>query len=80
MEELVIGGMYQHYKGHLCKLLCLGRLEETLEEAVIYQDLSDSEEYGKDAIWVRRKSVFLEEVDSNGRKVLRFKYRGDEQK
>jgi len=74
MEKLVIGGTYRHYKGLLCKLLNLGRLEEDLDEVVIYQELNDSKEYGSNPIWVRRKSVFLQEVDINGEKVPRFKY------
>ena len=77
MEKLVTGSIYRHYKGHLCKLLNLGKLEEDLEEVVIYQELDDSKEYGNNAIWVRRKSIFLEEVDVNGEKVPRFKYIGD---
>lgn len=74
MEELVIGGIYQHYKGPLYKLLHLGRLEENLEEVVIYQALYDSKEFGNNSIWVRKKNVFLEEVNFNGEKVLRFKH------
>ena len=74
MEKLVVGGTYKHYKGLLCKLIHLGRLEEDLDEVVIYQELNDSKEYGKNPIWVRRKSVFLEEVYFNEEKVPRFKY------
>lgn len=66
--------MYQHYKGPLYKLLHLGRLEESLEEVIVYQALYNSEEFGNNAIWVRKKNVFLEEVDFNGKKVPRFKY------
>lgn len=76
MEKLVIGGTYQHYKGPLYKLLHLGRLEENKEEVVIYQALYDSEEFGNNSIWVRRKNVFLEEVILNGKKVPRFKHIG----
>jgi hypothetical protein len=74
MEKLIIGGTYQHYKGPLYKLLHLGKLEENLEEVVIYQALYDSTEFGNNSIWVRKKNIFLEEVDFNGKKVPRFKY------
>jgi hypothetical protein len=74
MEELIIGGTYQHYKGPLYKLLHIGRLEENLEDVVIYQALYDSQEFGNNSIWVRKKKVFLEEIDFNGKKVPRFKY------
>ncbi|MGY4884004.1 MAG: DUF1653 domain-containing protein [Nanobdellota archaeon] len=77
MEKLVIGGIYQHYKGKLCKLLNLGKLEEDLDEVVIYQELEYSREYGNNPIWVRRKNIFLEEVEFNGKTVPRFKYLED---
>jgi hypothetical protein len=74
MEKLVIGGTYQHYKGSLYKLLHLGKLEKNLEEVVIYQALYDSKEFGNNAIWVKEKSNFLEEVEFNGELIPRFKY------
>jgi hypothetical protein len=74
MEKLVIGGTYQHYKGPLYKLLNCGRLEENLEDVIIYQALYNSEEFGNNPIWVRKKNNFFEEVDFNGQKVPRFKY------
>ncbi len=74
VEKLVIGGAYQHYKGSLCMLLTLGKLEEDLSDVVIYQEMNDSKEFGKNPVWVRRKNVFLEEVEYKGELVPRFKY------
>lgn len=74
MEKLIIGGIYQHYKGNLYKLLNIGRLEESLEKAVIYQALYDSEEFGKNAVWIRKESNFLEDVKFDGKIVPRFKF------
>jgi hypothetical protein len=74
MEKLIIGGKYKHYKGNFYKLLNLGRLEENLEEVVVYQGLYDSEEFGNNPVWIRKKSSFLEEVDFKREKVPRFKY------
>ncbi len=38
-------------------MICLGRDEATLEDVVVYQHL-----YGDYDVWVRKQSVFLEEV------------------
>ena len=51
-------GIYQHYKGGEFLVLGLAILEETLEEAVIYQHLSD--DY---SLWIRGKKLFEERVD-----------------
>lgn len=74
MEELIIGGIYKHYKGNLYQLLHLGKLEENLSDVVIYQALYESKEFGKNAVWVRKKENFLEDVVFNGEKVPRFKF------
>lgn len=73
-EELIIGGIYQHYKGNFYKLLNFGRLEASLEEVVIYQALYNSHEFGKNAIWVQSKDNFLEEVKFDEKTVPRFKF------
>ena len=74
MEELVIGGKYQHYKGGLYKLICQAKLEDTLEDVIIYQALYHSEEFGKEAFWVRKKDNFFENVNLNKKWVPRFRY------
>ena len=53
---------YKHYKGKLYKVIGIAKHSETLEEMVIYQALYDSEEFGKNALWVRPTSIFLETV------------------
>ncbi|MFH1054345.1 MAG: DUF1653 domain-containing protein [Candidatus Woesearchaeota archaeon] len=65
-------GKYQHYKGKFYQVIGTARHSETLEEFVIYQALYDSEEFGKNAVWVRPKSMFLENVTADGREVPRF--------
>ena len=73
MQDLKLG-KYQHYKGKLYEVIGIARHSETLEELVVYRALYDSKEFGKDALWARPKSMFLENVVIDGKKVPRFKY------
>ncbi len=68
-------GRYQHYKGKDYEVVGVAHHSETLEELVVYRALYESE-YGKNALWVRPKGMFLEEVEVGGNKVPRFKYLG----
>jgi hypothetical protein len=71
MEELKLGGIYQHYKGMSYRVIHLGRHSETLEWLVVYECLYENPG-GK--IWVRPMDMFTETVEVNGRTVPRFKY------
>lgn len=75
MQELKLG-KYQHYKGKSYKVIGVARHSETLEELVVYQALHDSKEFGRKALWVRPKSMFLGTVNIEGKEVPRFKYIG----
>ncbi len=70
-------GKYKHYKGKLYEVIGVGRNSETLEEVVVYKALYDSQEFGKNSIWVRPKDMFLEEVEIDGKKVKRFEFISD---
>jgi hypothetical protein len=67
-KSLVIGGIYEHYKGNRYKILSVARHSETLEEIVVYQALE-----GDKDVWVRPLSLFLDEVVINGKLQPRFK-------
>jgi len=67
-------GRYEHYKGGQYEVIGLARHSETLEELVIYKALYDSEEFGKDALWVRPKDMFFENVTVGEKFVPRFSY------
>ena len=69
-------GKYKHYKGKLYKVLGVGKHSETLSEFVVYQALYESKEFGNNAIWIRPKEMFLESVQVDGKKVLRFEFVG----
>lgn len=75
MNDLIIGGIYQHYKGKNYIVRSLARHSETLEWMVFYECLYENPE-GK--LWVRPMGMFLESVTLDGKTVPRFKYIGDQ--
>ena len=71
-------GVYEHFKGNRYAVIGDARDSETLEALVVYRALYDSEEFGKNTLWVRPKELFEETVKQNGIIVPRFKYIGEE--
>jgi hypothetical protein len=69
MNNLVIGGLYQHYKGMKYRVHGVVRHSETLEELVLYEALYEND-LGK--MWVRPKEMFLEKIEINGVLTQRF--------
>lgn len=69
-------GKYKHYKGGMYEVLGVARHSETLEELVAYRALYDSEEFGKNSLWVRPKGMFRESVEVDGKTVPRFEFLG----
>ena len=65
-------GTYKHYKGNLYELIDIATHSETLEKMVVYKAL-----YGDGGVWVRPASMWNEEVEVDGKRVLRFEYVGD---
>lgn len=63
-------GKYRHFKGKMYEVIGVARHSENLEEFVVYKALYESEEFCKDALWIRPKKMFLEEV--NGRPRFEF--------
>ena len=61
-------GRYRHFKGAEYEVLGIAKHSETLEEYVVYRAL-----YGEMGIWVRPRSMFLEEVEREGKRQPRFK-------
>ena len=68
-ESVVVGGIYEHYKGVLYKIIGLARHSESLEEMVVYQAL-----YGNNDIWVRPLGMFLEHTTFEDRLLPRFRF------
>lgn len=60
-------GLYRHYKGQLYQVFNVARHSETREWMVVYQAL-----YGDYGWWVRPASMFVEEVETEGKHQPRF--------
>ncbi len=60
-------GKYRHYKGKEYEVIGIAKHSETLEEMVVYRAL-----YSEGQIWVRPLKMFLEEIEVDGKKILRF--------
>jgi hypothetical protein len=65
-------GKYRHYKGNEYQIIGVAKHSETLEEMVVYQKLYDDH-----ALWVRPLSMFIEDVEIDGKKIPRFEYIGE---
>ncbi|HEX2585231.1 MAG TPA: DUF1653 domain-containing protein [Steroidobacteraceae bacterium] len=60
-------GRYRHHKGGEYEVLGVVRHSETLESMVLYRPL-----YNNTGLWVRPFSMFVEEIEVNGKKQRRF--------
>lgn len=67
-KSIVVGSLYEHYKGLRYKIIGVAHHSDTLEELVIYQAL-----YGEGDMWVRPLGMFLEHIVINGQSQPRFK-------
>ena len=70
MNKLKINGVYKHFKGDLYIVVDVARDSEDKEECVIYRAL-----YGDGNLWVRKKDMFLSEVDHKKYPNVKQKYR-----
>ena len=66
--DITIGGIYQHYKGGIYRVIGVANHSETLEKLVIYKSLEN------DSLWARPLVMWNEEVVKDGKKYLRFTY------
>lgn len=69
MSMSVKRGLYRHYKGNRYQVHTVAKHSETLEEMVVYQALYDGGQF-----WVRPASMFVEEVEIDGKNVPRFEF------
>lgn len=74
-QQLVIGGLYQHYKGKNYRILHMAKHSESLEWMVVYECLYDNP---AGSIWVRPLAMFSETVVVDGVITPRFKYIGQQ--
>lgn len=55
--EVVVGGIYKHFKGCKVEVIALAKHSETLEDMVVYKHLDTLE------FWVRPYNLFASKVD-----------------
>ena len=70
MRELKINGIYKHFKGDYYLVIYVAYDSETKEEYVVYRRL-----YGDMSLWIRKKDMFLSEVDHKKYPNVSQKYR-----
>ena len=70
MRELKINGIYRHFKGNLYQVVGVAYDSETKEEMVVYRRMYDDH-----SLWVRKKEMFLSEVDHEKYPNVEQKYR-----
>ena len=68
-RKVAVGAHYHHYKGkdRIYSVTALGFMEETMELCVIYVA-----EYGEKVTFIRPLTVWLEQVEWEGKTVPRF--------
>ena len=69
--NIILLGVYRHYKGNKYEIVGFAKHSETLEDMVIYKTL-----YGEKSTWVRPLSMWAEEIEVDGKIVKRFEYEG----
>ncbi len=62
MNQLVIHGIYRHYKGDYYIVEDVATHSETGEELVIYRGLYHGDKFGQDHLCARPKDLFLSEI------------------
>jgi hypothetical protein len=71
-------GKYIHSKSRKeYEVIGVAHHSEDLSELVVYRALYESEEFGPNALWVRPKAMFEEQVEINGEMKPRFEFVGE---
>lgn len=58
-REVIIGGIYRHFKGNIYKVLMIGYDTEDESKKVIYQGIDNEK------VWIRDYNMFLSPVVKN---------------
>ncbi len=66
-NDVIVPGLYRHYKGSEYRVFEVARHSETEETLVVYRAL-----YGDFGLWVRPLSMFAETVELDGKMIPRF--------
>ena len=57
MNDVKVGGIYKHFKGHIYKVIALAKDSEDLSIKVVYENIENKE------VWVRPLDEFISDVD-----------------
>ena len=67
MQEIVVHGLYRHFKGKYYVVEGVATHSETGEQLVVYRAL-----YGDRELWVRPYEMFREIIERDGKRMRRF--------
>ncbi len=67
--EVKVGSIYRHFKGHIYKVIAIGKDSEDLSLKVVYRNIDTKE------VWIRDKKEFLSKVDKDKYPNVNQKYR-----
>ncbi len=70
MNEVIIHGVYKHFKGKMYIVEDIATHSETGEKMVVYRAL-----YGDNQLWARPYDLFISEVDHEKYPDVKQKYR-----
>ena len=65
--QVIRPGIWRHFKGNRYQVIGVAKHSETLEDMVVYRAL-----YGEGGLWVRPASMWLENVERDGKTYQRF--------
>lgn len=64
VDNVVIGGTYRHFKGHIAEVIAIATHTETGEKLVVYKcTLANENSNHTSGIYARPLDMFLSEVD-----------------
>ncbi len=71
--EIILAGLYEHYKGRSYEVLDVATHTETGEKLVVYKALYKGD-FPDGSLWVRPLKMFVENVTVDGKTMPRFRY------
>ena len=70
MRKVKKGETYKHFKGHVYRIIAIGKDSEDTSLKVVYQNV-----YDENDVWIRDYDMFLSEVDHEKYPDIEQKYR-----
>ena len=67
-----IKGKYRHFKGMEVEVIGTALHSETEEKMIVYNHPDPVKGEGEDSLWVRPFDMFFEEIERDGKKMMRF--------